>query len=82
MRHHPRSLARALSNCDIVWVVVRFDDEPGTGKAKLAIDQTIFTTLDDAVDALTSGLPTTLPGFEAKLSGKLGEVFPKPMSTV
>lgn len=67
-----------ISNCDIVWVVVRFDVQPGTGKAKLVIDQTIFTTLDRAVDALTSGTPTTLPDFEAKLGGKLGQVFTTP----
>ncbi|TIT51788.1 MAG: hypothetical protein E5W75_06885 [Mesorhizobium sp.] len=40
-------------------------------EATLVIDQTIFTTLDDVVKALTSGMPTTLPDFEGKLSGKL-----------
>lgn len=64
-----------ISNCDIVWVVVRFDEEPGSGKAKLVIHKTINTTLDDAVKALTSGSPTTLPAFEDKLAGKLGKVF-------
>lgn len=64
-----------ISNCDIIWVVVRFDEEPGTGKANLVIDRTINTTLDDAVKALTSGTPTTLPSFEGKLSGKLAKVF-------
>jgi hypothetical protein len=65
-----------ISNCDIVWVVVRFDEEVEHGKATLVIDQTIFTTLDDAVTALTSGTPTTLPDFEGKLSGKLGPALP------
>lgn len=67
-----------ISNCDIVWVVVRFDEDVVHGKATLVIDQTIFTTLDDAVKALTSGTPTTLPDFEGKLSGKLAPAMVAP----
>ncbi|TGQ83722.1 hypothetical protein EN850_02980 [Mesorhizobium sp. M8A.F.Ca.ET.207.01.1.1] len=71
-----------ISNCDIVWVVVRFDEDQAHGEARLMIDQTIFTTLDDAVIALTSGTPTTLPDFEGKLSGKLGPALPIPSVAV
>ncbi len=66
-----------ISNCDIVWVVVRFDEDAGSDKARLTIDCTINTTLEDAVKALTSGTPTTLPSFEEKLTRKLGKVFPE-----
>lgn len=64
-----------ISNCDIVWVVVDYDEEKEVGKAVLKVVDTIYTTLEDSVIALTSGRPTTLPDFEDKLSGKLGKVF-------
>jgi hypothetical protein len=64
-----------VSNCDIVWVVVRYDESIDPGKATLVIDQTLYTTLDGAIKGLTAGNPTTKPDFEDKLQGKLGPVF-------
>jgi hypothetical protein len=60
-----------ISNCDIVWVVVTFDESEEPSKAVLKIDQTLYTTLEDAVKGLTAGKPTTLPEFERKLEGKV-----------
>jgi len=65
-----------ISNCDIVWVVVAFDETQEPGKAILKIDKTIYTTLEDAVKGLTAGRPTTLPEFESKLGGKVAEAMP------
>jgi hypothetical protein len=64
-----------ISNSDIVWVVVSYDEASEPGKAKLVIDQTLFTTLDHAIVGLTAGSPTTLPEFEAKLAAKVKPVF-------
>lgn len=64
-----------ISNCDIIWVVVRYDENEVVGKATLVIDQTIFTTLDGSIKGLTAGNPTTLPEFEDRLQGKLSPVF-------
>lgn len=65
-----------ISNCDIVWVVVKYDEGVKVGKAKLAIHETIFTTLEDAVKGLTAGQPTTLTEFEERLGQKLKEALP------
>lgn len=65
-----------ISNSDIVWVIVRFDETVEPGKATLAVDDTIFTTLEDAVKGLTSGNPTTLPEFEDKLAKRIGTALP------
>lgn len=60
-----------VSNADIVWFVVRFDEDVKTGTAKLAIDSVKYTTLERAVEGLTAGIPTSLDDFEAKIRGKL-----------
>jgi len=56
-----------ISNCDIVWVVVGYDEELGAPLATLKVDRTVFATLEESIKALTAGTPTTLPAFEAKL---------------
>lgn len=59
-----------ISNCDIIWVVVRFDETVEAGQAKLVIDSTVMTTLEDSVKGLTAGSPTTLSEFELKLTSR------------
>lgn len=59
-----------ISNCDIVWVVVSFDDTTYVGEARLTIARTVYTTLEDAVTGLTAGKPTTLSEFEARLTSR------------
>ncbi|WP_417582956.1 NotI family restriction endonuclease [Pelagibacterium sp.] len=60
-----------ISNCDIVWVVVDYDETTAPGEVRLVIHDTIFTTLEAAVTGLTAGEPTTLPEFEARLGSKV-----------
>lgn len=72
----PMEEADHVSNCDIVWVVAKFDDSLGVPQAPLGIARTILTILEAAVSGLTAGKPTTLPEFETKLSSKMNEAFP------
>ena len=60
-----------ISNCDIIWVVVRFDDKSEPGNVSMVIDSTVMTTLEDSVQGLTAGRATTLSEFENKLKTKL-----------
>lgn len=61
-----------ISNSDIIWFIVRFDDDPIAGQATMAVDEIRRTTLERAVEGLTAGTPTSLDEFERKLRGKLG----------
>lgn len=65
-----------ISNCDIVWVVVAFEETDDHASATLTIHDTIFTTLEDAVKGLTAGQPTTLSDFEGRLDVKAKPAFP------
>lgn len=67
----PMDTVGHVSNCDIVWVVVDYDEQREYGAAKLVVDQILYTTLEDSVVGLTAGVPTTLPEFEAKLTQKV-----------
>jgi hypothetical protein len=62
---------RDVSNADIAWFVVRFDEDEAAGTAKLTVDQVRYTTLERAVEGLTAGVPTTLADFEQKIRGKI-----------
>lgn len=59
-----------ISNSDIVWIVVDYREEEGAAKAALFVAKAMFSTLEEAVKALTAGRPTTLGDFEQKLAGK------------
>ncbi|NKM27886.1 NotI family restriction endonuclease [Rhizobium laguerreae] len=67
----PMDTVGHVSNCDIVWVVVDYDEQREHGAAQLVVDQILYTTLEDSVVGLTAGVPTTLPEFEAKLTLKV-----------
>lgn len=60
-----------VSNSDIIWFIVAFEEGDGEAQAKLVIDEIRYTTLERAVEGLTSGVPTTLPDFEDKIRAKL-----------
>lgn len=64
-----------ISNCDIVWIVAKFDDDLGAGDASISVGRTVYTTLENAVKGLTAGQPTTLPEFEQKLDKKTAPIF-------
>ncbi|WP_244475380.1 NotI family restriction endonuclease [Rhizobium sp. Leaf311] len=67
----PMEKVSHVSNCDIVWYVVNYDEDVEPGKAKLVIDTVLYTTLEASVVGLTAGVPTTLPTFEQKLAQKV-----------
>lgn len=52
-----------LSNCDIAWFVIDYSTEDGS----ISLEQTVFTTLESSVDALTAGVPLSLEEFEAEM---------------
>jgi hypothetical protein len=62
-----------LSNADIVWFVVRFDEEQIPGQGTLVVDAIRYTTLERAVEGLTAGIPVSLPDFEGKIRAKIGD---------
>jgi len=58
-----------LSNCDIAWFVVGFDES--TDPATLLIGEPEKQTLERAVEGLTGGHPVTLNEFETKILEKV-----------
>ncbi len=60
------------SNSDIAWFVVAFEEQKGSIRSKMVVDEIRYTTLEQSVEGLTSGVPTTLPDFESKMKAKLG----------
>lgn len=63
-----------VSNCDIAWFVVRFDEK--SGGAVLTPDFVRLTTLERAVEGLTGGYPVNLDVFEGRIREKLAEKNP------
>lgn len=62
-----------LSNCDIAWFVVRYDES--VLPAKIQIDEPNKQTLERAVEGLTGGTPVTREEFEQKIALKLKEKY-------
>jgi hypothetical protein len=60
-----------VSNCDIAWFVVSYNEQVGNIFPEIVIDDVRFTTLERAVEGLTAGIPTTLSEFENKVIQKL-----------
>ena len=61
--------ASHISNCDIAWFVVRYDE---TGEeAVLTRSFVRLTTLERSVEGLTGGYPVSLPLFEGRIRAKL-----------
>lgn len=67
-----------LSNADIVWFVINYD--PATGSMTLI--ETVFTTLESSVEALTAGVPRSRETFEGKLQEILKSKDPKAQKKV
>jgi hypothetical protein len=60
-----------ISNADIAWFIVGFENA-GHGELKRLIrDEVRFTTLERSVEGLTGGKPVTLPVFERRIRNKL-----------
>jgi len=62
-------LVSDLSNADIAWFVIEYDESGPT--AVIKIDEPHKQTLERAVEGLTGGLPVTLSEFEDKIAEKL-----------
>ncbi len=58
-----------LSNCDIAWFVVDYNEE--SNPVGIAIGEPEKQTLERAVEGLTGGFPVTLSEFEQKIQEKL-----------
>ncbi|MBL8232666.1 MAG: hypothetical protein JNL98_29475 [Bryobacterales bacterium] len=58
-----------VSNCDIAWFVVRFEQIGGA--ARLVPSKVHLTTLERSVESLTGGTPVTKEQFEARIREKL-----------
>ena len=65
----PMDSVNHVSNCDIVWFIVGYDESPSG--AKLVLKNARLTTLERAVEGLTAGLPVSLGDFEKRIIAKL-----------
>lgn len=65
----PMDSINQVSNCDIAWFVVGYDETATS--AKLALRHVHLTTLERAVEGLTAGLPVSLGDFENRIIAKL-----------
>lgn len=65
-----------ISNSDIVWLVVKFDDGGPGSTAELKVVEMVLTTLEESIKGLTAGRPTSLQEFQDKISTKAAPSFP------
>ncbi len=61
---------KELSNCEIAWFVVSFSPSRD-GRFALQRHETHFTTLMNAVEGLTGGMPMSLERFERQIRDRL-----------
>ncbi|MDQ6708385.1 MAG: hypothetical protein M3Z85_20695 [Acidobacteriota bacterium] len=64
-----------ISNADIAWFVVRFDETESGFVLSRAFHR--FTTLERAVEGLTGGHPVSLGRFEERLHRRLDRFYPE-----
>jgi class 3 adenylate cyclase len=62
-----------ISNADIAWFVVRFEEESGAKRSRMVLDEVRYTTLERSVEGLTGGKPVPKHEFEKRIAGKLKE---------
>lgn len=60
-----------LSNADIAWFIVRFQEIEGEKRTRIVRDEVRYTTLERSVEGLTGGKPVPLLVFENRIAGKL-----------
>ncbi|WP_395061154.1 NotI family restriction endonuclease [Paraburkholderia silvatlantica] len=56
-----------ISNADIAWFIVKFEEIPGTKQTKLVRDEVRYTTLERSVEGLTGGKPVSLKVFQDRI---------------
>jgi hypothetical protein len=59
-----------ISNADIAWFIVRFEEVDGQKRTRIVRDEVRYTTLERSVEGLTGGKPVALPVFEKRISDK------------
>jgi len=62
-----------ISNADIAWFIVRFEEDPDSKRSKMKLDEVRYTTLERSVEGLTGGKPVPKHEFESRIGGKLKE---------
>ena len=62
-----------LSNGDIAWFTVDFEEDQANRRFRLVRDRVRFTTLERATEGLTGGSPVTLTQFEESIRSKLAK---------
>ena len=60
-----------ISNADIAWFIVRFEEVEGQKRARIVRDEVRYTTLERSVEGLTGGKPVSLPVFETRIASKI-----------
>ena len=60
-----------ISNADIAWFIVKFEEVPGSKYSRIVRDEVRYTTLERSVDGLTGGKPVPKSVFEERLAGKI-----------
>ena len=60
-----------ISNADIAWFVVRFDESSDGKLSRIVRDEVRYTTLERSVDGLTGGKPVSKYIFEERIAAKL-----------
>lgn len=60
-----------ISNADIAWFIVRFEEVEGGKYSRIVRDEVRYTTLERSVDGLTGGKPVPKAVFEERISGKM-----------
>ena len=60
-----------ISNADIAWFIVRFEDVEGEARARLVRHDVRYTTLERSVEGLTGGKPVAMPVFESRIKEKV-----------
>ena len=60
-----------VSNADIAWFVVKFEEEAGNRRSRMVLDEVRYTTLERSVEGLTGGTPVPKNEFEKRIAGKL-----------
>ena len=60
-----------ISNADIAWFVVKFEEVEGEKRTRMVPDEVRYTTLERSVEGLTGGKPVPLPTFEHRIAEKI-----------
>lgn len=61
-----------VSNCDIAWFIVKYDEKENP--VKLKAHKVQLTTLERSVEGLTAGIPVSLQVFEERIREKIKSV--------